>query len=78
MAGHKMMTKGMPVKMRGMTKGGTMKKMKMPTGMTKGGTIKKPMGMTKGGTIKKPMSMKKGGNVGVRKPSSKNSGLYGR
>ena len=66
MAGHKMMTKGMPGKKRGMTKGGTMKKMKMPTGMTKGGTIKKPMGM------------KKGGNVGFTKPSSKNSGLYGR
>ena len=63
MASHKMMTKGMPVKKRG---------------MTKGGTIKNPMGMTKGGTIKKPMGMKKGGNVGFTKPSSKNSGLYGR
>jgi len=44
----------------------------------KGGTIKKPGGMNKGGTIKKPSGMKKGGAVKMKKPSSKNSGLYGR
>ncbi len=44
----------------------------------KGGTIKKPSGMNKGGTIKKPSGMKKGGAVKMKKPSSKNSGLYGR
>lgn len=44
----------------------------------KGGTIKKPGGMNKGGTIKKPSGMKKGGAVKMKKPSSNNSGLYGR
>ena len=32
----------------------------------------------KGGTIKKPGGMKKGGAVKMKKPSSKNSGLFGR
>jgi hypothetical protein len=34
--------------------------------------------MQKGGTIKKPGGMKKGGTVKMKKPSNKNSGLYGR
>ena len=46
--------------------------------MNKGGTIKKPGGMQKGGTLKKPGGMKKGGTVKMKKPSNKNSGLYGR
>ena len=45
----------------------------------KGGSIKKPGKMQKGGTIKKPGGMKKGGTVkAMKKPSTKNSGLYGR
>ncbi len=45
----------------------------------KGGTIKKPGKMQKGGTIKKPGGMKEGGTVkAMKKPSTKNSGLYGR
>ena len=56
---------------------------KRPTNRTsvmknKGGTIKKPGGMNKGGTIKKPGGMKKGGAVKMKKPSNKNSGLFGR
>ena len=66
MAGHKMTNKGMAMKKPG------------PGKMNKGGTIKKPGGMNKGGTIKKPGGMQKGGAVGFKKPSNKNSGLYGR
>ena len=83
MAGHKggkMATKGaMTKKPGGMMKGGPIKK-KKPGGMMKGGTVKKPGGMMKGGTVKKPGGMMKGGAVkrqGVRKPSSKNTGLFG-
>jgi len=83
MAGHKggkMATKGaMTKKPGGMMKGGPIKK-KKPGGMMKGGTVKKPGGMMKGGTVKKPGGMNKGGAVkrqGVRKPSSKNVGLFG-
>jgi len=53
------------------TKGGAMggkKKMMMPGGMKKGGSAMKAKGMAKGGAAK----------GGMRKPSSKNSGLYGR
>jgi len=72
MAGHKggkMGTKGMAMKKRGpgMKKGGSIKK--VGPGMMKGGSIKKvPPGMNKGGTVKKQ---------GMRKPSNKNTGLYG-
>lgn len=69
------------------TKGGAMggkRKMKMPGGMKEGGAAKKggkvaPKGMAKGGAMT-PKGMAKGGaaNGGMRKPSSKNSGLYGR
>ena len=44
----------------------------------KGMAMKKPGKMQKGGTIKKPGGMKKGGTVKMKKPSNKNSGLYGR
>ena len=75
------------------TKGGAMggkKKMMMPGGMKKGGSAMKAKGMAKGGAMKtkgyakggamKAKGMAKGGAAkgGMRKPSSKNSGLYGR
>jgi hypothetical protein len=64
------------------TKGGAMggkRKMKMPGGMKKGGAAKKggmmkTKGYAKGGAMKSK-GMAKGG---MRKPSNKNSGLYGR
>jgi hypothetical protein len=64
------------------TKGGAMggkRKMKMPGGMKNGGAAKKggmmkTKGYAKGGAMKSK-GMAKGG---MRKPSNKNSGLYGR
>ena len=49
----------------------------------KGMAMKKPGKMQKGGAMKKkkmkkPGGMQKGGAVGFKKPSNKNSGLYGR
>lgn len=64
------------------TKGGAMggkKGMKMPVGMKKGGSAMKTKGYAKGGAMK-TKGYAKGGAAkgGMRKPSSKNSGLYGR
>ena len=73
------------------TKGGAMggKKKMMPGGMKKGGSAKKAKGMAKGGAMKtkgyakggamKTKGYARGGATGgMRKPSNKNSGLYGR
>jgi len=64
------------------TKGGAMggkKGMKMPMGMKKGGSAMKTKGYAKGGAMK-TKGYAKGGAAkgGMKKPSSKNSGLYGR
>ena len=57
--------------------GGMMKSKMASKGGAKGG--RKPGGMQAGGMMK-PKGMAKGGaaNRGMRKPSNKNSGLYGR
>jgi len=65
---------GSAMKAKGMAKGGAMK----TKGYAKGGAMK-AKGMAKGGAMK-AKGMSKGGAAkgGMRKPSSKNSGLYGR
>jgi hypothetical protein len=64
------------------TKGGAMggkKAMKKPSGMKNGGAAKKgAMMKTKGYAKGGAMRTKGGAKGGMRKPSSKNSGLYGR
>ena len=61
--------RGGMMKTKGMAKGGSMK----TKGMAKGGAMK-TKGMAKGGVARTKGSVK----GGARKPSSKNSGLYGR
>jgi hypothetical protein len=58
---------------------GGKKGMKMPSGMKKGGSAMKTKGYAKGGAMK-TKGYAKGGAAkgGMRKPSSNNSGLYGR
>ena len=63
------MAKGGAMKTKGMAKGGMMKS----KGMAKGGAMK-TKGYAKGGVARTKGSVK----GGARKPSSKNSGLYGR
>ena len=69
MAGHK--KKGM--KAKGMMAGGKMK----AKGMKAGGKMK-AKGMAKGGKMTTKGYAKGGAAGGMRKPSNKNSGLYGR
>jgi hypothetical protein len=63
------MMRGGAMKTKGMKKGGAMK----TKGMAKGGAMK-TKGYAKGGAMKSKGAAK----GGMRKPSSKNSGLYGR
>ena len=83
MPGHKK-SKGMKMGGKMRSKGGAMKKlqkggaMMMKTkGMKKGGKMMSK-GYAKGGAMKSKGGAKGGAMKGMRKPSNKNSGLFGR